>query len=353
MNLTPSFLTSALRASGHLPTGEVTAVEVAPDKPGVSVIIPLTLTYSPDTPTTAPTRMIYKTVGQREARFYQATVGNPNNLPIIRCHAVAPLEGTEDYYILMENLSATHNAHPPSMLPATRAHAEMIIDAMAHLHAHYWDSPRLALGFGSAHTEATLRAEAEETAQHFVAFADFLGDRLSPERRQIYARALRDYWPKQIARLNGNSILSGTKRSEVQSKDVVKNLTLIHDDPHLGNFLYPRDPARDGVRFIDWKSWSINPAPRDLAHMLCVFWFPTRRAQLQDDLLRRYHVCLQEGGVKDYSWDELWYDYRLSAIYYLFYPLWQFAHGGPDFGWWNHAERTMLAYQELHCEELL
>ncbi len=333
---TPQFLTTALRAAGHLPTGQVTALEAAPDKPGVSVIIPLTLTYSPDAPPTAPTHLIYKTVWEREARFYQTTVGNPHGLPIIQCYAVAPLEGTDQHYILMEDLSATHAAHPPSMLPATQVQAEQIIEAMAHLHAHHWDSPRLAADFGPAPNEANLRAEAEELAGHFAAFADFLGDRLAPERRAIYERALRDYWPKHIARA-----LLG------------QNLTLIHDDPHIGNFLYPRDPAHDHLRFIDWKSWSINPGPRDLAHMMCVFWFPTRRAQLQDHLLRRYHTRLQERGVKNYAWDDLWHDYRLAAIYYLFYPIWRFAHGGPDFGWWNHAERTLLAYQELKCEELL
>ena len=53
------------------------------------------------------------------------------------------------------------------------------------------------------------------------------------------------------------------------------------------------------------------------------------------------------------EWNDLWRDYRLSAIGYLLYPAWQWAAGLPDFIWWHHAERTILAFQELECEDLL
>jgi hypothetical protein len=47
------------------------------------------------------------------------------------------------------------------------------------------------------------------------------------------------------------------------------------------------------------------------------------------------------------------YDYRFAVIGYLFYPIWQWSTDHPDFIWWHHLERLMLAFQDLGCEELL
>ncbi|MBZ0290039.1 MAG: phosphotransferase, partial [Anaerolineae bacterium] len=129
-------------------------------------------------------------------------------------------------------------------------------------------------------------------------------------------------------------------------------LTLIHDDPHAGNFLYPRDPQKDTLRIIDWKSWCINPGVSDLAHLMAVFWFPERRKSLEKELLRRYCERLSERGI-DYNFDNCWHDYRLCVISYLTYPLRQWSMGLPDFIWWHNLERVLLAYDDLHCAELL
>jgi hypothetical protein len=89
------------------------------------------------------------------------------------------------------------------------------------------------------------------------------------------------------------------------------------------------------------------------AVMMAVFWFPERRARLKQCLLRRYHRRLGEGGVEAYDWESCWYDYRFAVIGYLFYPIWQWSTDHPDFIWWHHLERLMLAFQDLGCEELL
>ena len=79
----------------------------------------------------------------------------------------------------------------------------------------------------------------------------------------------------------------------------------------------------------------------------------SRRRSLEQLLLRQYHDRLCENGVSNYSWEQLWYDYRLCVIRKLFHPPWQWASGIHPNIWWNHLERVMSAYDDLNCRELL
>ena len=97
----------------------------------------------------------------------------------------------------------------------------------------------------------------------------------------------------------------------------------------------------------------IDLAPKDLAHMMALFWFPEQRKAMETPLLRQYHERLCENGVADYSWEQLWSDYRLCVIRKLFHPAWQWATGHHPNIWWNHLERVLTAYEDLHCRELL
>jgi thiamine kinase-like enzyme len=241
----------------------------------------------------------------------------------------------------LEDLSDTHFARPPSQLPPLKLHSEQIVDALARIHAYWWDDPRLGKEIGELPTKALIKSDlalafrpwAEQALPSFV---EFLGDRLSEERRGIYEIALRSLPGILLRRLTTG-----------------RHLTLIHGDPHVGNFLYPHDLVQDTVRILDWKSWSVGLGADDIAHMMAVFWFPERRARLEQELLRRYHSRLVEHGVKEYDSSACWYDYRLSVIRYLFYPVWQWSVNTPPDIWWHHLERIMLAFQDLRCSELL
>jgi thiamine kinase-like enzyme len=341
--VTPEWLTAVLHKSGCLLQGNVAAVSKKPSPPGFSTIVPLELGYTDDAPPSAPARLVLKlagagelSTGKEEVEFYTRVAAAMSDPPVVRCYDAVYSEQAGRAHMLMEDLSETHVSHPPSMLPPPKAHAEQIVDALARIHAYWWDHPRLGRDVGALSTATSLRAEMAENERRWPAFVDLLGDRLSIERRGVYERVLASFLPVQLRRL-------------AEGED----LTVIHDDPHAGNFLYPRDPAKHTLRIIDWKSWRIAVGASDMAHMMAVFWFPERRARLEHCLLRRYHRRLLEGGVQAYSWESCWYDYRFAVIGYLFYPIWQWSTDHPDFIWWHHLERLMLAFQDLGCEELL
>jgi Ser/Thr protein kinase RdoA (MazF antagonist) len=346
--VTAAWLTDTLRANGTLPRGQVTEVQLKPRLFASSLIIPLELLYSTDAPATAPKHLILKISKVRsdidrpkEIEFYTSIALTASDLPVIKCYDAAYAPELRQFHLLLEDLSDTHFSHPPSQIPPRKIYCEQIVDALAQLHAFGW---------GTAHREQHLRQLPLEeiansqtaielgqwAAQTLPAFADFLGDRLSNERLKILEHA--------CAALPA--------RLSIRLADT-ESLALIHGDVHIGNFLYPHQPDRSSVRILDWKSWSIDIGADDLAHMMTVFWFPERRSLLEHDLVQRYHRRLIEYGITGYDWQACWSDYRLSAIRYLFYPMSQWQHTVPIDIWWNHLERVMLAFQDLHCAELL
>jgi hypothetical protein len=344
--VTPDWLTDVLRKAGMLEHGQVTGVEKNPTTPiRGSLTARLGLSYSPETLPVVPGRLFLKInrreaefgvpgLGRAEPEFYNAVAESMDTLPVVPCYDAVYSAEAGGYHLLLADLSETHIAFPPSQLPPIGAYCEMIIDALADLHAYWWEHPRLGSGVGERPTEQMLTEEFEESVRKFEGFADFLGDRLSASRRNMYERAIASLSPLVSKRFKGA-------------------LTLTFEDVHAGNFLYPINPQQDRLYIIDWEQWGVNMGVSDLAYMMGMFWSPERRARLEVDYLRRYHQRLQECGVQNYSWDDCWYDYRLSITRRIFHPAWQWSHGTPPDIWWNHFERITSAYEDLHCEELL
>jgi hypothetical protein len=238
-------------------------------------------------------------------------------------------------HLLLEDLSATHYAEPPSHLPPARAQCELIVRALADVHAAWWQQPPWESIGWSLPDRAEVERRIQDVSERVALFTHFLGDRLSARRRAIYRDVLAAL-PQLYTRLM-----------------LPHAYTVIHDDIHIANVLYPHDPTTDTVRIIDWQTWHIDLAPKDLAHIMAIFWFPEQRRALEQLLLKRYYDRLCENGVSNYSSEQLWYDYRLCVIRKLFHPPWQWAGGHHPNIWWNHLERVMSAYDDLACRDLL
>lgn len=335
-------LTGALRRAGF--AGTVRAATVVDDRPTVmSHVRRLQLDLEGAGPET-PTALFLKTgrsgsagdafgSGRHEVAFYDtvAPQSAPRTLP--RCFG-ARWASAADWYILLEDLSATHRPATQWPLPPKQPDCTVILSAWARFHASWWDAPRLGNGVGEWPEVAALQARQESFAKAFAGFADRAGDRLPPARRALYARVIAG-----IPRL----------RQRLLSR---RCLTLVHGDAHVWNCLLPNDGS-DDVRLFDWDAWHIGPASDDLAYMMAMHWYPDRRAMLERSLLDRYHATLLAAGVTGYSRDDLDADYRLSVLTLLRRPVWQAVNGIPPVIWWNNLERLMMAVDDLGCRELL
>ena len=344
--LTTEWLTDVPRESRDLSSGRVESFEIESARDTlISSVGRIRLMYS-GTSDAAPRFLFLKTLRddlggamlrghRREAEFY-ASVAPPTPADLLpRCYDATFLDDGPVFRLLFEDLSDTHDVVSAWPIPPTFEQCERIVQTYARFHAFWWDHRELGTSVGRFVTPEELKNFLGEYQRRFAMFVDTLGDRLSPERRRRYERAI-DAGERLLERRRSN-----------------RNLTIVHGDAHVWNLLYPREGASDSVRLIDWDSWQVDVATDDLAYMMAVHWYPERRRLLERRYLELYHAALLEGGVAGYGFDALWEDYRLSVVWQLVIPVWQCSLKLGAWIWWGHLERVMLAFDDLGCADLL
>jgi len=342
----PARLTAALRRGGVLDAGAVREVKVLHQHPAfVSHVIRLGLRYVGES-AGAPSSLILKmphpdyastlvNSGRQEVAFYTRLAANTPSQIVPRCYDAHFDEESQAWHLLLEDLTDTHEVAAGWPLPPSRDQALAIVTALARWHASWWDHAGLGETVGTWMSIDGAAALMETFAGHYDRFADLLGDRLSEERRILYRRF--------IEKAGGL----------LQRYHSHRHLTIVHGDAHTWNFLLPRAGVADTVRIFDFDQWRINVPTGDLAYMMATQWYPERRQTLERLLLNRYHETLLAHGVTGYTRGALDRDYRLSVLWHITKPVWQWSINIPPVVWWNNLERVMMAVDDLGCEELL
>jgi thiamine kinase-like enzyme len=350
-HITPDWLTQILSRTGYLNQGRVVSVATpgnpsnATEGPGFHKNNRIEVHYSSDATPSAPTRLylkaqdgaLHKSAGAREVAFYLSAATQMLAPPSPICFDAAYDSESGAYHLLLEDVSATHRTvHPEE--PATRNDVEKMLDALARLHAHWWGHEQLGQSVGTLPTEEAILTSFVQLGMAFPKFVDYLGDRISAERRRIYERVLDTYPDVLVRRLAQR-----------------ETLTLVHDDAHAGNFLLPHDADEQRVYLIDWQQWGIHSGLHDVAYLIALFWYPERRARMEQWAVKSYHDRLGQYGVEGFDWQACWTDYRVQAIENLFVPFWAWVFQGEHWGFhrWHQLEKAMLAFQDLKCEEYL
>jgi len=335
-------LSEVLRRSGTLGDGRISSVVVESSRiTELSRIIRLRLTYEPaaDGP---PSSLILKTSrperlsggwngGRHEVAFYDQVAAAMPTAVVPRCFEAFSDRETDDWHLLLEDLTDSHVIATAWPLPPTMEQCERILRAYARFHATWWDDPRLGASVG---TWTDADAMEQGLADRFARFTDLVGDRLSRERRDLFERVLQAA-PRLFARYQSHG-----------------NLTIVQGDAHVWNSFLPRDGG-DDVRLFDWDSWRIDVASDDLAYMMAMHWYPDLRRRIERPLLDRYHAALVARGVRGYDRRALDDDYRLSVLWHITTPVWQATNDIPPVIWWNNLERILLAVDDLGCRDLL
>jgi thiamine kinase-like enzyme len=342
----PEHLTEVLRGAGVLSTGRVTTVAVESSRQLLlSKVMRLRLEVDGQAGAQSP-RLFFKirrpdspvtsdAVGRAEIGFYSRVAPlTPSDL-LPRCfEAVDSAAG--GWHLLLEDLTESHDVVSEWPVPPTIEQCDRIIGAHARFHAFWWDHPQLGASVGVFLNRDSFDHFLAEFPKQFADFADKVGERMTREQRRVYERLMASATRLIDARYHPH-----------------RNLTLLHGDAHVWNALYPKDAGTDGVRLIDWDGWRVDTATDDLAYMMAIHWFPERRRRLERECLRGYHAVLVESGVRDYDFDTLWQDYRLSVLWQITTPVWQATHGIGPWIWWYNFERIMAAVDDLDCLEFL
>jgi thiamine kinase-like enzyme len=337
--VTPRWLSATLAQHGLLEAGEVLAVHKRPERSipiAAARITYLQLELSAGARLSIPTQIVLKfAIGFKEPYFYETMAASMAERLWPACYLSTCNPEANSAWLLLEDLSQTHfQTRWP--IPPDYERCAASLETLARLHAHWWGDPRLADEFPAHLTwEKSWQGRMALAIEKFPEFVDFMGDRLSTERRELFERIL------------------ASPRRDWLPEAPTDHRTLLHGDAHFWNFLYPREATQNRICMIDWNAWDIGRAADDLAYMLALHWYPERRARFERPLLQVYYHELVENGVENYSWEALWRDYRLGAMRNLFIPAWQWVRGIHPSVWWSHLERGAMAFGDLGCEELL
>jgi hypothetical protein len=229
-----------------------------------------------------------------EVKFYEQV--RPH-LPDIAPRAYYAWAGHGARFMLLLEDLVDAGATPVNLtLDCTIEHARALTDALAQLHAAYWESPRL-------HTDLSWAASMTDRP----GFA-LLAGLFRRVRRKVLAQAdergVGPHARRMLKLVNENdSQLYRTWSDGPQ--------TLVHGDSHVGN-TYALPDGRAGL--LDWQVIFSTRGVREISYLVCGGLTPDLRRRHERDLLQRYLDGLRVAGVADPpTFEQAWDDYRFFA----------------------------------------
>jgi len=343
--ITPDWLTRVLREGGSLTRGAVSKVQNHSQQSNWASNAILRLTYSANALGEKPAKLFFKlcrpgpgTFGDSEIVYYSVVAAEIRDAPIPRCYHAAYNQENGNYHLLLEDLSETH---APDVEPTWEL-ATSTISAMAQLHAGWWNHPRLSL-VGEFPDRAKLEKYVGFAEQGLAPMLEEVGADLPQEWLALIHKIFETHCEKMIERAGDGH-----------------DLTCIHGDLNPGNILSPI-ASSEKTYLIDRQpfEWSLTTwlGVSDLTYMMVHWWEPEMRRKWEKPLLEHYHRHLLQLGVHEYSFDQLWNDYRLCAMQSLYVPAsWcvnPVEREEAKWLWWSQLQKTMTACIDLKCAELL
>ena len=294
--ITAGRLTVILQRAGLLESGRVQGVTVEGNPAFNSALCHLLVTYDSAAPGDAPRALVLKRnlpeawareAGKSEVDFYAEVSGLRDELPmIVPCYEAAYDPRTGDSHLLLLDVSTSHEPLTTREdliglrgVPAA-ARLDAAIDALARLHAHWWEHPSLLDGSrdvsGWYGTRQRFDAYVKRRRREWEEVLVGPGRDLPPDLRRLYPHAL-DRLPVLWERGLGQRVTTGN------------NLTLVHGDCFLSQYLSPRDGA--GITYlVDWQGAYTDLPSIDLTHLFATFWTPEQRHEEDRDRLLTPHL---------------------------------------------------------------
>jgi len=346
--VTARWLTDVLTKSGALDTGAVESFNLDTNRRELSTNIRLELKYTDGARGEMPRNLFLKMVnidmedeffGPSEVTYYIRDYGGVPDVPILRCYDAAYSESLGRYHVLLDDLSATHV--PSYERTPTLEFGLALADGLAAMHAHWWGRDRLEQA-----------GEPIPTADQINRFVSIARPGVEPILRGC-ADQLEPHWPGVICELYEKHPPLMINRTQDGN-----GFTLIHGDTNRANILVPIEGDRP-IYLIDRQpfDWSLTTwlGVYDLSYNLVLKWDAAIRRECEIPILKHYHERLIAKGVRGYSWEQLWYDYRLSAVMSV-YVATEWCRGGLNREtlplWLPMLQKSMIAFDNLDCGSL-
>jgi len=223
----------------------------------------------------------------REITFYRELAGRIGG-PIAACH-LAEYDAAEGWFTLL--LADVAPATQGDQIRGCRVdEARTAMLALAQIHAPVLGD--LALGSAPWLNQPNPLNQALLGAV-FDGFLERYGERVAPDHVKVCERLIPsvDGW----------------------FEDSRPPLGLVHGDYRLDNMLF----GEDGCHVVDWQTVGWGPAMRDASYFLGAGLVVEDRRAHEQELIRVYHEALLERGIRGFSWETCWEEYRRQVFYNL------------------------------------
>lgn len=311
-DLSSSWLTMALQHGHVIGTGAVSEFECSPLEAGKGLygqIVRLKLTYDPPE-SVGPRTMIAKFSSsnpemrqrpntkasyEREVRFYKEAA-QESPLPVPTCYYADVDMESGWHVLLLEDLAPARSGSKTKGCSQTEA--RIAIHHIARFHAYWWENTRLD---NFSWLAGTPGVPGDAELAHF--------------RQQL--------WPAFLQKINKplpdevmeiGELLGEYKGQIAQYLFTKKPKTLLHGDYHLENMMFGATGERASF-VVDWGLVISGRGTWDVAYFLSQNLVPEDRQAIEMNLLHDYLRILDDYGVRNYSFHDAIYDYRISLLH--------------------------------------
>lgn len=303
--ITPEWLTAALRDAGHLSVnGAVASLRLEPLKDAKAVFgalyrlhlsydgdrgqLPSTMIAKGPSPNRESVAIMQRIGGYRQETQFYRLIASEAGLRTPVCYVSLINENGNAFILLLEDLSSFRQVEGSAL---SAAEIEATVRGLAAASAACWRKASLS-------TFDWLRNVQTDTKTY----------------HENFVRA----WSKISKRLVSGGFDDKRLGAEI-AECFLRNHDLLGADPQTllltdvrAENLFFADTA-EGVEtiFIDFQFLRVGRGPISLSSFLATL--PERQV-MEEGLVRLYYACLRDGGIQDYSLDECFRDYWRGVI---------------------------------------
>ena len=273
---------------------------------------------------------------RREVRFYEE-IAPQSTIQTPYLYYSASDHNTGNAILLLEDM--TNARQGDSVAGCSLTDAQLAIRELAKFQSDWWESPSL----GALEWMPVKNVEAKVYQEVY------------PEAWALLVEKARDGMTPRL-KVVGDRLQQSIV--QIKSKLAKPPRTIIHGDYRLDNFFLGTTSNSNSLVVFDWEFCVQGRGTFDVATFINEAFPPRQRRQEEVALLRLYHRCLAEHGIKNYTFEDCLVDYRISML--EIFVFWVVVGGYLDYEGdrasiylRNSCQRFDATISDLNCTEFL
>ena len=339
-DVTPEFLTEALRGAGWISDAAVVDTDVSTIGAGqMGICARYELRFDREVDG-APRRVVGKFAAEDDAaRAFMASSGYRNELCFYqhfvtrvsirapRC-AYATIDDDGWFTLLLEDLAPLEPGD--QLAGCTVEQVEAAVQELVGLHAPFWDSAELAEhSCFTGHELADPTMLATGLRAVVPGFIERYGHAFAPDEVDFYKR------------------FGASPEGWIEARPAARSL--VHSDYRPDNLLFGEVDGDVRVAAVDWQGFGRGCALSDVSFVIGNALSPHDRRGNEERIVRGYHNALVDAGVSGYSFDECWDEYARSLLSALMTTIFGAMYGART----DRGDRMFVVMGGRHARQIL